>query len=170
MTRPINADYLETLLGDRRLVEQLAFIFEVEKLKTVLRKTPLLDKSRVENDAEHTWELALMAMVLVEHSNEPVDLLRVLKMLLIHDIVEIDAGDTFAFGSVGLSDQADREMRAAERIFALLPTDQALEFRALWDEFEAKASAESRFANAMDRLQPFLHNFFTEGAPGARRE
>ena len=151
MTRPINADYLETLLGDRRLVEQLAFIFEVEKLKTVLRKTPLLDKSRVENDAEHTWELALMAMVLVEHSNEPVDLLRVLKMLLIHDIVEIDAGDTFAFGSVGLS-------------------DQALEFRALWDEFEAKASAESRFANAMDRLQPFLHNFFTEGAPGARRE
>jgi putative hydrolase of HD superfamily len=163
MPETITADYLESFLGNRRLVEQLAFILEVEKLKTVLRRTPLLNRSRVENDAEHTWELALMAMVLAEHSREPVELLRVLKMLLIHDIVEIDAGDTFAYDSVGVVDQAERESKAAERIFALLPLDQAIEFRALWDEFEAKVTAEARFANAMDRLQPLLHNFFTDG-------
>jgi len=102
-------------------------------------------------------------MVLSEHSREKVELLRVLKMLLIHDIVEIDAGDTFAYDTVLAASQAERELKAAERIFALLPEDQAQEFRALWDEFEAKISAESRFANAMDRLQPLLHNFFTEG-------
>jgi putative hydrolase of HD superfamily len=163
MPGPITADYLESFLGNRRLMEQLAFILEVEKLKTVLRKTSLLDRSRVENDAEHTWQLALMAMVLSEHSREPVDLLRVLKMLLIHDIVEIDAGDTFAYDSVGLASQVERELTAADRIFALLPDDQAKEFRGLWDEFELKASNEARFANAMDRLQPLLHNFFTEG-------
>jgi len=163
MSEPITADNLESFLGHRRVMEQFAFILEVEKLKTVLRRTPLLDRSRVENDAEHTWQLALMAAVLVEHSGEAVDLLRVLKMLLIHDIVEIDAGDTFAFDRVGVLDQAEREMKAADRIFALLPADQAGEFRALWDEFEEKASAEARFANAMDRLQPLLHNFFTDG-------
>jgi len=157
------ADHLESFLGNRRLSQQIAFILEVEKLKTVLRRTLLLDRSRVENDAEHTWQLALMAMVLSEHSREKVELVRVLKMLLIHDIVEIDAGDTFAYDTVLAASQAERELKAAERIFALLPEDQAKEFRALWDEFEAKASAESRFANAMDRLQPLLHNFFTEG-------
>lgn len=163
MHEPITADHLETFLGHRRLMEQLAFILEVEKLKTVLRKTPLLDRSRVENDAEHTWQLALMAMVLAEHSNEPIDLLRVLKMLLIHDIVEIDAGDTFAYDAAARASQVDRETKAADRIFSLLPTDQAAEFRGLWDEFELKATSESRFANAMDRLQPLLHNFFTGG-------
>jgi len=163
MRQQITADYLEGFLGNRRLMEQLAFILEVEKLKTVLRRTPLLDRSRVENDAEHTWQLALMAMVLSEHSREKVELLRVLKMLLIHDIVEIDAGDTFAYDTVLAASQAERELKAAERIFALLPDDQAKEFRALWDEFEAKATAESRFANAIDRMQPLLHNFFTEG-------
>jgi putative hydrolase of HD superfamily len=163
MPEQMNADYLESLLGNRRLMEQLAFILEVEKLKTVLRRTTLLDRSRVENDAEHTWQISLMAMVLCEHSREPVDLLRVLKMLLIHDIVEIDAGDTFAYDSVARSSQAERELKAADRIFALLPDDQAREFRGLWDEFELKASAEARFANAMDRLQPLLHNFFTDG-------
>ena len=157
------ADHLESFLGNRRLSQQIAFILEVEKLKTVLRRTLLLDRSRVENDAEHTWQLALMAMVLSEHSREKVELVRVLKMLLIHDIVEIDAGDTFAYDTVLAASQAERELKAAERIFALLPEDQAKEFRALWDEFEGKASAESRFANAMDRLQPLLHNFFTEG-------
>lgn len=157
------ADHLESFLGNRRLSQQIAFILEVEKLKTVLRRTLLLDRSRVENDAEHTWQLALMAMVLSEHSREKVELVRVLKMLLIHDIVEIDAGDTFAYDTVLAASQAERELKAADRIFALLPEDQAKEFRALWDEFEAKASAESRFANAMDRLQPLLHNFFTEG-------
>ncbi|MBM7326182.1 HD domain-containing protein [Agrobacterium sp. S2] len=163
MTTPMTADHLEGLFGNGRLMQQLAFILEVEKLKTVLRKTPLLDRSRVENDAEHTWQLALMAMVLSEHSRETVDLLRVIKMLLVHDIVEIDAGDTFAYDHVARTTQAERELKAAERIFAILPADQAVEFRALWDEFELKATAEARFANAMDRLQPTLHNFFTEG-------
>src|SRR6478609_8698160 len=131
MSEKITADHLEGFLGNRRLMEQLAFILEVEKLKTVLRRTPLLDRSRVENDAEHTWQLALMAMVLSEHSREKVELLRVLKMLLIHDIVEIDAGDTFAYDTVLAASQAERELKAAERIFALLPDDQAKEFRAL---------------------------------------
>jgi putative hydrolase of HD superfamily len=163
VTIQTTADSIGYFLGNQRLAEQLAFILEVEKLKTVLRRTPLLDRSRVENDAEHTWQLAVMAMVLAEHSDEPVDILRVLRMLLIHDVVEIDAGDTFAYDSVGAANQAERELKAAERIFALLPQDQAEEFRALWDEFEAKVSAESRFANAIDRLQPLLHNFFTDG-------
>jgi len=163
MSEAITADYLESFLGNRRLMQQLAFILEVEKLKTVLRRTQLLDRSRVENDAEHTWQLALMAMVLSEHSREPLDLLRVIRMLLIHDIVEIDAGDTFAYDSVARVSQVERELKAADRIFALLPGDQAQEFRALWDEFELKATAESRFANAMDRLQPLLHNYFTDG-------
>lgn len=163
MQEVLTAEALEGMFGNRSLMQQLAFILEVEKLKTVLRKTPLLDRSRVENDAEHTWQLALMAMVLSEHSREPVDLLRVIKMLLIHDIVEIDAGDTFAYDKVAQISQAERELKAADRIFAILPADQANEFRALWDEFELKETAESRFANAMDRLQPTLHNFFTEG-------
>lgn len=163
MTDAITADRLEGLFGNRRLMEQLAFILEVEKLKTVLRRTPLLDRSRVENDAEHTWQLAVMAIILSEHASEPVDLLRVLKMLLIHDIVEIDAGDTFAYDHVARTSQAERELKAADRIFAILPEDQAGEFRALWDEFERKDTPESRFANAMDRLQPTLHNFFTDG-------
>jgi putative hydrolase of HD superfamily len=163
MPQKFTADYLEGFLGNRRLVEQIAFILEVEKLKTILRRTLLLDRSRVENDAEHTWQLALMAAVLAEHSREPVDLLRVLKMLLIHDIVEIDAGDTFAYDTVAQASQVERELKAADRIFALLPADQAGEFRALWDEFEVKVTADARFANAMDRLQPLLHNFFTDG-------
>lgn len=163
MQTPITADHLEGLFGNRRLMQQLAFILEVEKLKTVLRKTPILDRSRVENDAEHTWQLALMAMVLSEHSREPVELMQVIKMLLIHDIVEIDAGDTFAYDHAAQASQAEREFKAADRIFAILPEDQAREFRALWDEFELKATPEARFANAMDRLQPSLHNFLTEG-------
>lgn len=160
---PTPAAHFESLFGKNRLMQQLAFILEVEKLKTILRRTSLLDRSRVENDAEHTWQLALMAMVLSEHAREPVDLLRVIKMLLIHDIVEIDAGDTFAYDHVALLSQAEREIKAADRIFAILPEDQAKEFRELWDEFELKETKESRFANAMDRLQPTLHNFLTQG-------
>ncbi|QRM56902.1 HD domain-containing protein [Sinorhizobium sp. BG8] len=159
----MTAGSIEDFTGDRRLSEQLAFVLEVEKLKTVLRRTPLLDRSRVENDAEHTWQVALMAVVLSEHSDRTIDLPRVIKMLLIHDIVEIDAGDTFAFDNVGATDKLEREIRAAERIFELLPQDQAVEFRLLWDEFEANASPEALFANAIDRLQPMLHSYFTGG-------
>lgn len=169
----LDAREMASLVPDERLRSQFMFILEVEALKQVLRRTPLLDGSRRENDAEHSWELALMAMVLAEHADEAVDLPRVLKMLLIHDIVEIDAGDTFIYDAAALTDQEDREKRAAERIFGLLPADQAAEFRALWDEFEARQTAEARFARAMDRLQPLLHNFFTGGGtwhtPGVTR-
>ncbi|KRB61568.1 phosphohydrolase [Rhizobium sp. Root708] len=163
MSNTSAAALLSGFTGRERLVAQLTFIVEAEKLKTVLRRTRLLDRSRVENDAEHTWELALMASILAEYSRKPIDLSKVLRMLLIHDVVEIDAGDTFAFDKSAVLDQAERELRAAERIFSLLPDDQALEYRGLWDEFEAKETSEARFANAMDRLQPTLHNFLTDG-------
>ncbi|RYD17897.1 MAG: HD domain-containing protein [Verrucomicrobiaceae bacterium] len=167
-------DELARLVPHDRLRQQFQFILEVEKLKQVLRRTHLLDTSRRENDAEHTWELALMAMLLHEHSNEPVNLLHVIKMLLIHDIVEIDAGDTFTYDTAALADQEEREKRAADRLFGILPQDQAGELRALWDEFEARATPEARFARAMDRLQPLLHNFFTSGGtwhtPGVVRD
>ncbi|MBN9025492.1 MAG: HD domain-containing protein [Rhizobiales bacterium] len=159
----LNAREMANLLPDERLRPQFLFILEVEALKQVLRRTPLLDGSRRENDAEHSWQLALMAMVLAEHADEAVDLPRVLKMLLIHDIVEIDAGDTFIYDAAALTDQEAREKIAADRIFGLLPADQAEELRALWDEFEARETAEARFARAIDRLQPLLHNFFTGG-------
>lgn len=159
----LNAREMAQLVPSDRLRAQFLFILEVEKLKQVLRRTPLLDGSRRENDAEHTWELALMAVVLAEHADEAIDLLRVLKMILIHDIVEIDAGDTFIYDAAALTDQEAREKIAADRIFGLLPPDQAADFRALWDEFEARETTEARFARAMDRLQPLLHNFFTGG-------
>lgn len=163
--KPLSPDDidLETLFADGRMAKQIRFILEVEKLKTVLRMTPLLDASRRENDAEHTWELALMAVLLAEYADEPVDLARVVKMILIHDIVEIDAGDTFIYDAKAVTDQEAREIAAADRLFGLLPEDQAAEFRALWDEFEARKTPEARFARAMDRLQPLLHNFFTSG-------
>lgn len=163
--RPLSWDELDlpSLLSNNRIADQFRFILEVEKLKQVLRMTPLLDASRRENDAEHTWELALMAIVLTEHVDEPIDIAHVLKMILIHDIVEIDAGDSFIYDAVAQSDQEAREKAAADRIFGLLPLDQAVEFRATWDEFEARTTPEARFARAMDRLQPLLHNFFTSG-------
>src|SRR5262249_49152099 len=119
---------------------------------------------RPENDAEHTWALCLFAIALVEHSNVPVDLLKILKMLVIHDIVEIDAGDTFAYDVSGLADKHDRETLAADPIFGLLPPDQEKAFRALWDEFEAQRTPEAKFAMAVDRIQPMLLNCLTEGA------
>ena len=146
-----------------RLDQQLSFILEIDKLKTVLRQTLLTDKSRRENSAEHSWHLAVMAMLLSEYAMEPIDQLRVLKMLLIHDIVEVDAGDTFAYDAAGNSDKDEREQRAADRLFGLLPAEQGRELRALWDEFEARQTPESKYANALDRLQPLLHNWRTEG-------
>lgn len=147
-----------------RLTQQIAFILEIDQAKRILRQTHLLDLSRRENDAEHSWHLAVMAMVLAEHANEPVDLGKVIEMLLVHDIVEIDAGDTFAYGENGYDDKEEREQRAADRIFGLLPPDQGARFRQLWEEFEARKSPEAKFAAALDRLQPMMHNFFTEGS------
>jgi putative hydrolase of HD superfamily len=146
-----------------RLDQQLSFITELDKLKSIIRQTLLIDMSRRENSAEHSWHLATMAVLLEEYAEEPVDLLHTLKMLLVHDVVEIDAGDTFAYDTAGYVDKDDREQRASERIFGLLPDEQGRDLRQLWEEFEARQSAESKYANALDRLQPLLHNARTEG-------
>jgi putative hydrolase of HD superfamily len=150
-------------MAAERLADQVRFILEIDRLKCVFRQTVLLDRSRRENDAEHSWHLALMAVVLAEHAREPVDVGRVVRMVLVHDLVEIDAGDTFCYDEEGARDKAEREERAAERVFGLLPADQAGEFRALWDEFEAMETPEAKFAAALDRFQPLLHNAYTRG-------
>ena len=160
-------DNLKTIVspGQKdRFRQQIEFILEVDKLKNVLRKTILMDRSRRENSAEHSWHIALMVFILSEYAKDPaVDLFRVMKILLVHDLIEIDAGDTYCYDDQGRKDQARREKKAADRIFNLLPADQAATFRDLWDEFEERKTPESRYANALDRLQPFLHNYFTEG-------
>jgi putative hydrolases of HD superfamily len=153
-----------TPIDNRRLAQQIRFVREVDKLKTIERQTLLTDASRQENDAEHSWHLALMALVLGEYAaGDQLDLLRVVRMVLVHDLVEIDAGDTFCYDAAGYADKLERETAAADRIFNLLPADQATDVRALWDEFEAAETPEARFANALDRLQPLMHNAFTEG-------
>jgi putative hydrolase of HD superfamily len=148
-----------------RLAQQITFIAEVDALKNIFRQTLVVNTGRQENDAEHSWHLCLVAIILAEHANVPkLDLLRVLKMLIIHDLVEIDAGDTFAYDTARMADQHEREARAADRIFGLLPGEQGREIRALWDEFEERATPESKFAAAVDRFQPMLLNCLTEGA------
>lgn len=144
-----------------RLADQLRFILEIDRLKSVYRRTYLVDGTRSENSAEHSWHLALMAMVLAEHANKPLDVGKVIKMVLIHDIVEIDAGDTYIYDDQG--DKAEREQEAAARIFGLLPPDQEREFRELWEEFEGGETPEARFASALDRFMPQLHNYHTQG-------
>lgn len=152
------------LVDSKRFKSQIEFILEIDKLKKILRRTPLLDRSRQENSAEHSWHIALIVMVLAEYADEdPLDLLQVIKLLLAHDLVEIDAGDTYCYDESGVQDQNKREKKAADRIFNILPEDQAESFRALWDEYEDRSTPESRFANALDRFQPLLHNYFTEG-------
>ncbi|MBE34371.1 MAG: phosphohydrolase [Opitutaceae bacterium] len=147
-----------------RLEQQMRFIIEADKLKEVFRQTVLTQSRRDENSAEHSWHFALMIITLAEHSNhQPLDVLRVLKMVLIHDLVEIDAGDTFAYDTKNMADQHARESIAADRIFGLLPVDQTKEYRALWDEFEAMNTPESKFAAACDRFHPMLLNMLTEG-------
>jgi putative hydrolase of HD superfamily len=151
------------MADDRRVSEQLAFLLEADRLKSVLRRTPLIDNTRQENSAEHSWHLVLAAMVLREHLAEPCDLLRVMEMLAVHDLVEIDAGDTFAYDVDAQSMKAEREHAAAERIFGLLPADQGARLKAGWAEFEAQHTIEARFANALDRLQPLLLNAASGG-------
>jgi putative hydrolase of HD superfamily len=146
-----------------RLHRQIAFLLEIDKVKQIARQTLIADGSRRENDAEHSWHLAVMAAVLAEYGPPSLDLGRVLRMLLTHDLVEIDAGDTYCYDAAACETQRDREMKAAERIFNLLPPDQAAEFRALWDEFEARETPEARFAAALDRVQPVLLNYHTQG-------
>jgi len=147
-----------------RLAKQVEFIVEIDKLKQIYRRTWLTDKSRRENDAEHSWHLGVMAILFLEHARQPqLDLLRVLKMVLVHDLVEIDAGDTFAYDDAGAIDQAQRENAAADRVFGLLPGEQGGELRALWEEFEARQTPEAKYAAALDRFQPMLHNYRTQG-------
>lgn len=152
-----------TLPNSQRLAQQLGFITELDRLKQVLRQTSLIDASRRENSAEHSWHLAVMATVLLEYAPAGTDLTRVLEMLLLHDVIEIDAGDTFCYDAQANLDKATREQAAATRIFGLLPSDQGVRLCGLWEEFEAGETTEAGFANALDRLQPLLHNFYTKG-------
>jgi putative hydrolase of HD superfamily len=151
-----------------RLNRQLAFLVECDRLKDIVRQTLNAHSGRRENAAEHSWAVCLFVMTLAEHSNATIDVLRVMKMLLIHDIVEIDAGDTFAYDTTRLVDQHEREAAAATRIFGLLPDDQAAEFRALWDEFEARQTPDSTFAHAIDRCQSMLLNCVSRGVTWRR--
>jgi putative hydrolases of HD superfamily len=146
-----------------RLTQQIAFILELEKLKDILRATKPIGLERRENSAEHSWHVALLALLLAEHAGEPIDLFRVVKILLIHDIVEIDAGDTPAFAVFDPLALQAREQAAATRLFGLLPADQATELYALWQEFDERSSAEAKFAHALDRLMPLLQNYHGGG-------
>ncbi len=146
-----------------RLEKQMEFCRQLDSEKFIKRKTYLHDGERWENDAEHAWHMAVMAIVLSEYSNEPIDLLRTLKMILMHDVVEIDAGDTYAYDEKAKESQAEREKAAAERLYGLLPDDQCGEYRDLFEEFEACETAEARFARTMDNIQPLMLQGMTHG-------
>ena len=150
-------------MENKRLLKDIEFIVELDKMKSIFRQTSIIGEDRREDDAQHSWHISLMAMVLSEYTNEKVDLLKVIKMLLTHDLVEIFAGDTFCYDEVGNSDKREREVAAAEKIFGMLETDKGQELRALWDEFEEIETPEAKFATAMDRLQPMLNNYHNDG-------
>jgi len=153
----------------QRLEQQIGFIVEIDRAKQILRQNLLADGSRAENDAEHSWHLAVMALVLAKYAGDAaIDVGRVIRMLLIHDLVEIDAGDTFVYDEAANIGKKDRETTAADRLFNLLPADQATELRAMWDEFEARQTPEARFAEALDRLQPMLMNYQAGGGGWAK--
>ena len=151
----------------KRLAEQIGFIVEIDKLKNILRETRLIFQHRLENDAEHSWHLAMMVMVLSEYANTsshaPLDVGKTLQLVLLHDIVEIDAGDVFSYADFDPAEKHRKECEAADRLFELLPDGQAKHFRGLWDEYEAQSCIEAKFARTIDRLQPFLQNYFTDG-------
>src|ERR1700739_1186907 len=146
-----------------RLRRQLEFILEIDRLKNVLRQSYLIDNDRHENSAEHSWHLAVAAIVLAEHAKEPMDVSKLIRRVLVHDLVEIDAGDTFIYDEAGNAGKAAREQKAADRLFGLLPEEQGQIFMVLWREFEDRQTPEAKFAFALDRLMPILHNVFTQG-------
>lgn len=156
--------------NDQRLDQQFDFIREIDKEKFIGRQTYLSDGVRKENDAEHAWHLALMTILLGEYSNEPIDILKTVTMVLIHDIVEIDAGDTYAYDEEGKKTQREREVKAARRIFHLLPEDQAEKLHDLWEEFEAGVTPEAKFAHVMDNVQPAMLNAAAGGKAWATRD
>ena len=149
--------------GSMRLDRQFAFTAEIDKMTAVLRRTVLIDKSRRENDAEHSWHIAVMAMLFSEYALRPVDIGRVVQMCVVHDLIEIYAGDTFAYDAAGNQDKAEREAAAADRLYAILPPDQGAFLRSLWEEFDAMETDDAKCAACMDRLQPFYHNALTGG-------
>ncbi|EKO3389386.1 HD domain-containing protein [Vibrio fluvialis] len=147
-----------------RMQQHLSLVLELDRLKSVLRRTRVkCAEGRLENSAEHSWHVAMMALLMQEHANEPVDINRVIKMLLMHDMVEIDAGDTFVYDTAASAEQAQKELAAAERLFGLLPTEQGEELFCLWREFEAAQSADAKFAKALDRLIPMMLNYHNQG-------
>lgn len=150
-------------MNPENLLKQVAFIKEIDKLKYIQRKTKLFGSDRCENDAEHSWHLAIMTLILAEHSDKPIDVLKVVKMVLIHDIVEIDAGDTFLYDTTQNHTNTELELLAAQRIFGLLPDAQAAEFVSLWQEFEEGKTDEAKFAKTMDRFEPLLQNTSNNG-------
>lgn len=153
-----------------RLSKQLDFLVEMDKMKNIYRQTLVLHEDRQENDAEHAWHLAMLALVLSEYANEPINLKTVLETVLIHDIVEIDAGDTYAYDTAGNATKAEREQKAAERLFGILPKEQGAHFRELWDAFEAGSTPEARFAASLDRIQPLTLNYCKGGISWKRRD
>lgn len=155
---------------NERLKKQKEFLLEVDKMKQIYRQTHIRGGSRQENDAEHSWHLALMAFLLEEHSNEPVDITRVIKMVLIHDLVEVYAGDTYAYDAAANASKRQREEEAADRIFGMLPEDQGKMLRQLWEEFETYETAEARFAHVMDNFQPMILNDDNGGKDWSRHQ
>ena len=150
-------------IGNLRLDQQLRFTAEIDKMTSILRRTMLIDGSRRENDAEHSWHIAVMSLIFSEYAKEPVDTARAAKMCVVHDLIEIYAGDTFAYDLEANKDKSEREATAADKLFAQLPQEQGAELRALWEEFDAMQTPDSKYAACMDRLQPFLHNTLTNG-------
>ncbi|MBR5113032.1 MAG: HD domain-containing protein [Clostridia bacterium] len=154
-----NFDFLD----NDRLKKQIEFLVEIDKMKNIFRRTVLIDGSRRENDAEHSWHFAMLALILNEYCSEDIDVSHVIKIAICHDLVEIYAGDTFAYDSEGHKDKEKREKEAADKLFSILPDDEGKEIKELWLEFENKETPESRFANVCDRFQPLVHNYLTNG-------
>ena len=156
-------------MDNERLKKQMDFILEMDKMKSIMRQTYLANGERKENDAEHSWHLALMCGILAEYSNEPIDVLKTMKMVLLHDAIEIDAGDTYAYDAAGNQTKKEREQKAADRIFPMLPEDMAKEYRNLWEEFEESRTPEAKFAHTMDNIQPTMLNDASKGKAWATR-
>ena len=152
-----------SFIKDEKLHKQIKFAIVIDEMKNIFRRNLIVDGSRRENDAEHSWNLAMLAMLFEEYSTEKVNIERVLKIALVHDLVEVYAGDTFAYDSKGNEDKLQREIESANKLFGILDPVQGAEIRALWDEFEAKETAESKYANAIDRIQPLINNYMTNG-------
>lgn len=150
-------------IKDEKLKNQIKFVMVIDEMKNIFRRNLIIDGTRRENDAEHSWHLAMLAMILEEYSAEKIDIERVLKIALVHDLIEVYAGDTFAYDEKGNEDKQEREVKAADKLFGMLDSIQGAEIRALWDEFEAMETAESRYANAIDRIQPLILNYMTNG-------